>query len=477
MKKYKKYEQYKDCDLIWLNEIPEHWETLSFRNILVERNEKNSPIKSKERLSLSINKGVTLYADKTTNLDRFKDDFTKYKLAHEGDLVLNSMNMIVGAVGVSKYYGCVSPVYYTFSSDPNNPNSTKYYEYLFRSKIVQGVLFGLGRGLIAKDRGDGKYNTLRLKVSRNDLRSLKLPKPSPSEQIKIAAFLDYKLTKINRFIQKKKQLIKLLNEQKAVIINQAVTKGLDPNAQMKDSGIDWLGNIPEHWHLKKVKEVFKFDVGFTPDTTKPSYYFPEDYTWVNISDLTSKYISNSAQGISEEYISITKKEIVPIGSLLYSFKLSVGKVAITTKELYTNEAIFAIHPSNDISIDYFFYSLPEQIHKNANENIYGAKILNQKLIKNAQIVVPPFLEQEKIVNFLNHETGKIEKTISTIEKEIALTQEYKTALIAEAVTGKIDVRDFEIPKSTEEESYEDLEEKLSIAAEDEAEYQTEEIEE
>src|SRR3989339_2162367 len=113
MKKYMQYAKNKDCDLIWLDKIPEHWEILSFRNILVERNERNSPIKSKERLSLSINKGVTLYADKTTNLDRFKDDFTKYKLAHEDDLVLNSMNMIVGAVGVSNYFGCVSPIYYT----------------------------------------------------------------------------------------------------------------------------------------------------------------------------------------------------------------------------------------------------------------------------------------------------------------------------------------------------------------------------
>ncbi|TXK71796.1 restriction endonuclease subunit S [Mesonia sp. HuA40] len=446
MKSYKKYEQYKDYDLNWLKEIPKQWKVLSLRNILNERNEKNSPIRSKERLSLSINKGVTLYADKTTNLDRFKDDFTKYKLAYENDLVLNSMNMIVGAVGVSKYFGCVSPVYYTFSSDSKNYNSTKYYEYLFKSKVLQGVLFSLGRGLIAKDRGDGKYNTLRLKVSRYDLRSLKLPNPSPTEQVKIASFLDYKLGTIKRFVKNKKQLIKLLNEQKNAIINKATTKGLDKNVPMKDSDIAWLGNIPKHWSVKKVKEEFKFNVGFTPDTTKSSYYYPEDNIWVNISDLTSKYISSSSQGISEEYIKLVNKEIVPAGSLLYSFKLSVGKVAITEKELYTNEAIFAIYPSKDISIDYFYYSLPKQIIRNANENIYGAKILNQKLIKNAHILIPPLKEQEEIVTYLNYEVGTIERTISTIEKEITLVEEYKTALIAEAVTGKIDVRDFKVPQ-------------------------------
>lgn len=475
MIKYKQYKKYKDCDLIWLNNVPEQWEILSLRNILVERNEKNNPIKTKERLSLSINKGVTLYADKTTNLDRFKDDFTKYKLAHEGDLVLNSMNMIVGAVGVSKYFGCVSPIYYTFSSDQNGSNSTKYYEYLFRSKIFQGVLFSLGRGLIAKDRGDGKYNTLRLKVSRNDLRSLKLPKPNPSEQIKISSFLDYKLEIINRFIHKKKQIIKLLNEQKSAIINQAVTKGLDSNVKMKKSGFDWLGEVPAHWALKKVKEVFRFNVGFTPDTTKSNYYFPQDHVWLNISDLTSKYISTSAQGISDEYIKTVNKEIIPIGSLLYSFKLSVGKVAITTKELYTNEAIFAIYPNKSISIDYFYYSLPGQIIQNANENIYGAKILNQKLIKNAFILIPPLEEQKEIVSYLNVEINKIEKAISTIEKEMLLTEEFKTTLISDAVTGKIDINDFTIPTLVDDEPIED-EEELNQEVEDDSDYQTEEIE-
>ena len=116
----KRYKEYKESDIYWLGKIPKDWNVESLKNILIERNEKNYPIKSKERLSLSIEKGVTLYADKTTNLDRFKDDFTQYKLAHKGDLVLNSMNMIVGAVGVSNYFGCVSPVYYTYYGDINS---------------------------------------------------------------------------------------------------------------------------------------------------------------------------------------------------------------------------------------------------------------------------------------------------------------------------------------------------------------------
>jgi len=444
-----KYPKYKDSGIAWLREVPEHWRIESFKNILSERNEKNNPIKSQEILSLSIDKGVTLYAEKTTNLDRFKDDVSKYKLAHKGDLVLNSMNMIVGAVGVSDYFGCVSPVYYTFYGNNNEAYTTRFYEYLFKCKTFQGVLYTLGRGLIAIDRGEGKFNTLRLKVSRDDLRSMRLPFPKISEQIALVNFLDYKTEKIDRFISKKKELIKLLSEQKNATINQVVTKGINPNTNLNPSGIEWLGDIPEHWSIQKVKESFQFSVGFTPDTSIPSYYYPEDYIWVNISDLKSKYISSSAQGISKNYVDKSTKEIIPKGSLLYSFKLSVGKVSITTKELYTNEAILAIYPDSKIDVNYFYYSLPQQVIYNANENIYGAKILNQKLIKNAYILIPPLSEQKEIVNYLDSELSKIDQVIETIKKEISLVKEYKTALIAEAVTGKMDVRGFKIPTKEE----------------------------
>lgn len=121
---------YKESGTEWLGKIPSHWQYLSFKNVLKERNEKNFPVKTAERLSLSIDKGVTLYSDKTTNLDRFKDDVSQYKLAHEGDFVLNSMNMIVGAVGISHYFGCVSPAYYTYYDNEEDHITAKYCDYL-----------------------------------------------------------------------------------------------------------------------------------------------------------------------------------------------------------------------------------------------------------------------------------------------------------------------------------------------------------
>lgn len=213
----------KESGIAWVGHMPTDWNLLSFRNILCERNEKNNPIKSTERLSLSIDKGVTLYAEKTTNLDRFKDDFTQYKLAYPGDLVMNSMNMIVGASGVSAYFGCVSPVYYTFYDKLPTHVTAKYCEYIFRSKSMLRVLYSMGKGIYAIERGDDRVNTCRLKVSRNDLLSLKLPIPSVDEQEEIVLYLDEKCTEIDALIAKKEQLLTDLESYKKSLIYEYVT--------------------------------------------------------------------------------------------------------------------------------------------------------------------------------------------------------------------------------------------------------------
>lgn len=475
MKNLKPHIKYKNSGSTWLGDIPEHWEVLSFKNILTERNEKNNPIKTKEILSLSIDKGVTLYAEKTTNLDRFKDDFTQYKLAHKNDLVFNSMNMIVGAVGVSKYFGCVSPVYYTYYGGSDDLKTTKFYEYLFRNKIVQSFLFSLGRGLMAIDRGDGKYNTLRLKVSRDDLRSLKLPFPNLIEQTAIANFLDYKTAKIDRFIRKKKQLIKLLNEQKAGIINQAVTKGLDANVKMKPSSIEWLGDIPEHWEVRKLKYVANC---FPSNIDKHS---KEDEKQVRLCNYTDVYKNDFITNDMNLMLATATENQIE------KFSLQIGDVIITKDSETANDIavpavvkeelenvvcgyhLSVLRPYSKLIGEYLFRVLqckPINIQFEVCSNGVTRVGLGVYDMKKAQIPVPPLTEQTAIVSHIEKETSIITKTIATIEKEITLVQEYKTVLIAEAVTGKIDVRDFVIPEIIEEETYEDLEEELDMVAED-----------
>lgn len=212
-----------ETNFAWMGKIPSHWELKPFKYVLNERNEKNNPIKSTERLSLSIDKGITLYAEKTTNLDRFKDDFTAYKLAYKGDLVMNSMNMIVGASGVSDYFGCVSPVYYTYFDNEPDHITAKYCEYLFRSRMLMRVLRSLGRGIHHIDRGDDRVNTCRLKVSRDDLRTLVLPVPPICEQRDIVSFLDKRTAEIDSLIAEKESLIHDLEAYKKSLIYEVVT--------------------------------------------------------------------------------------------------------------------------------------------------------------------------------------------------------------------------------------------------------------
>lgn len=209
-----------DCD--WFASHPSHWRTEKIRNLFVKRTEKNNPIKTKERLSLSIDKGITLYADKTTNLDRFKDDFTQYQLAHPNDIVLNSMNMIVGAVGKSAYYGCVSPVYYVIYSKDAKVNMD-FYAYLLNTPIIRDVYHKLGQGIYAIERGDGRVNTCRLKVDYYEFSQIKVPVPPVEEQNTIVSFLKEKESEIDELIKVKQEKIETLKQYRQSLIFEAVT--------------------------------------------------------------------------------------------------------------------------------------------------------------------------------------------------------------------------------------------------------------
>ena len=212
----------KDSGVDWIGTIPEHWKVRNIQYLFRNRNEYNIPIKSKERLSLSIDVGITLYSEKTTNLDRFKEDYTQYKLAYEGDIVLNSMNMIVGAVGLSHYFGCVSPAYYVIYPTEQNVNKV-YYSLLLNSRAIRNVYRILGKGIYSIDRGDGRVNTCRLKVPYNDFSHIKVPLPPLHEQDEIACFIENKFNIIERNIAKIRNQISLLQERKQIIINEVVT--------------------------------------------------------------------------------------------------------------------------------------------------------------------------------------------------------------------------------------------------------------
>lgn len=202
--------------------------------------------------------------------------------------------------------------------------------------------------------------------------------------------------------------------------------------EMKDSGIEWIGEIPADWEVSTIKREYSFQTGWTPDTTHEEYFTGENI-WINISDMKSKVIYNSEKHISDGAVQLASMNISPKGSLLYAFKLSVGAVAFCGNDMYTNEAIATFLPGKN-SLRFLYYTAPIFIIKNANENIYGAKLLNQKLIRNAKIIVPPLAVQERIADYLDRKCSQIDAIIARQREAIEKLKAYKLSVITEAVT-------------------------------------------
>ena len=203
--------------------------------------------------------------------------------------------------------------------------------------------------------------------------------------------------------------------------------------EYKNSGLFWLDKIPHNWTVNTVKRLTDFQVGWTPSTANDKN-FVGDNLWANISDLKGKYLHRTAKNISDEAAILASMDITPKGSLLYSFKLSVGAVSFAQQDMYTNEAIASFLSSSKLPLEYLYYSLPIFVIQNASTNIYGARILNQELIKNAFLLEPSYKEAKKIANFLDHEIAKIDTLITKQEKLIELLKEKRQAVISHAVT-------------------------------------------
>ena len=296
---------------------------------------------------------------------------------------------------------------------------------------------------IISDKGQQQIDLTQTGANREglaveDIRGFMFDIPSLPVQQRIVDYLDEKLTKIDgriEVLEKQKNAYVRLNKS---IINHAVTRGLNPNVSLKDSGIEWIGMIPEHWEVKRMKDIFlTYSTGLTPES-KDETNFSEDerYTWVTIGDMDSKVINISNMCLSEKVVKEKSPIISPKGSLLFSFKLSIGKTAFAGKDLYTNEAIVTIPPRKSIDLNYFYYLLPKVCLENATENIYGAKMLNQKIIANMLFAIPPLSEQQAIANHLDDKCAKIDAAIKNIDKQINASKRLKRALINEVITGQ-----------------------------------------
>lgn len=445
---FKQYPSYKPSGVEWLGDVPEHWESNRLKKYLIERNEKNSPIKTDNLLSVTMYQGVIPVSEKQGNGgNKPKENLENYKISYPNDIVLNSMNVIVGSVGLNKYMGLISPAYYALYNRNKN-NNIKFFSYIFHNPFFQKGLFGLGNGIMYKESEDGKLNTIRLKIPMEKLNQVVLPCPSISQQNQIVAFLDTETTRIDNLIAKQEKLIELLEEQRKSIISHAVTKGLNPNAPMKDSGVEWLGEVPEHWKIGKLKRWFNTVSGGTPNSNNyAKYYKNGTHPWLRTTDLNNGILTSFEIGITDEAIKESSCKYVPEDSVLiamYGGDGTIGKNALLKFKSTINQAICALIPNSHFNPEYSFFYI--QFYRPYwMVNAMGGRKdpnINQQQIQDAYFVLPPFNEQNKIVDFLKKEHSRIDSLVLKQNQLIEKMKEYRASIISHAVTGKINVQEF-----------------------------------
>lgn len=246
-----------DSGIQWLGMIPTNWTLRKIKYTLQERIEKNNPIKTTDILSLTAKQGVVPYDEKEGGGNKPKEDVTGYRLAYPGDIVMNSMNILSGSVALSKYYGCVSPVYYMLRPQKKTAD-VRYFNYIFQTTLFQRSLFGLGNGILMKESGNGKLNTIRMRIPMEKFGDLFIPVAPDDEQKSISDYLDMRCKKIDELIVDIQSQVDILQAQRKAIITEAVTKGLNPEADYMDSGVQWIGKMPRHWKCIRGKYILRY---------------------------------------------------------------------------------------------------------------------------------------------------------------------------------------------------------------------------
>ena len=437
----KAYPKYKDSGVPWLGEVPEHWESLKLRTILMPNTERNQP--DLPLLSVVREKGVIKrnIKSKEENHNTIPEDLSNYKVVHSGQFAMNKMKAWQGSYGVSAFDGIVSPAYFIFDI---SRVSGDFFHLAMRSKSYVPFFTRASDGVRI---GQWDLNQTRMK-------EIPFFVPTADEQQQISRYLDWQTSKINQFIRAKKKLIALLKEQKQNIINEAVTKGGNPDVEMKDSGVEWLGEIPVHWELRKLKFLAtKFGSGVTPKGGATVY----QETGIPFLRSQNVYFDglrlNEVAFISNEiHQQMKSSHVKPNDVLLNITGASIGRTCYIPENFAqgnVNQHVCIIRPKIDIiKPEYLsFYLATPIIQRRIIEVQNGSSRegLTLSSIKGFYVVLPSDDEQYQIIKHIQKETALIDKTIARTEREIKLIQEYRTRLVSDVVTGKVDVRSVEIP--------------------------------
>ena len=429
-----KYLSYKDSGVQWLGEIPSHWKVKKIRHILSLANEKTKE-SGGELLSLSQYAGVTPKTDSIVGI-RAAEDTTGYNIVHKGQFVMNIMLAWNGSYAVSEYDGIISPAYCVF--DFTRECDRRYYNYLLRMKVYSGAFKTESKGIIDS----------RLRLYPQYFKNFPLIVPPIEEQRSMATYLDKATAEIDRAIAQQQRMIDLLNERKQIIIQRAVTKGLDENVEMKNSGLNWLGQIPSHWELVRLGYSSWIRARLGWRGLKANEYVDSGYVFLSAFNI----VNNKMQWDNVNFINKFRYDESPeiklkIGDiLLVKDGAGIGKCArvdeLPLGEATANGSLAFITPKPDLDYRYLHYFLICDSFKKYTELLLtgmGVPHFTQGAMKKVKIPIPPINEQKRIVFHLDKEVGEFDLAIGRLEKQISFLQERKQIIISEVVTGKIKV--------------------------------------
>lgn len=439
----------KNSGVAWINTMPEEWELKKIKYTLQSRNENNNPIRSRDILSLTAKQGVIPLEEKEGGGNKPKEDYSAYKLAYPGDIVMNSMNVLSGSVGLSKYFGCVSPVYYMLRPISED-DDVRYFNYIFQTTVFQRSLLGLGNGILMKESDNGKLNTIRMRIPLDKLGNLYIPVPDSATQKIISDYLDRIIPDINVLIKDIEKQIETLEEYKKSVITEAVTKGLNPDVEMKDSGIEWIGMIPEHWEVKRVKyacDTLSKGNGITKEDVKED----GNIQCVRYGEIYSKYEGSFIECLSSTNIErISSPKYISRGDILFAgtgeLVEEIGKNIVYMGDepcLAGGDIVVMKHSQNPIFFNYALNSTYSQEQKSKGKAKLKVVHISATDIGNVFIALPPQNEQEEIAQILEEKCSEINKSIIDKKEQLEILEEYKKTLIYEYVTGKKEVPDNE----------------------------------
>ena len=384
-------------------------------------------------MSLTAKQGVIPYDEKEGGGNKPKEDVSAYRLAYPGDIVMNSMNILSGSVGLSQYFGCVSPVYYMLRPKEKD-DDVRYYNYIFQTTLFQRSLFGLGNGILIKESGNGKLNTIRMRIPMDKFGGLYIQIAPKDKQRKISDFLDAKCGEIDILIKNIQEEIDVLEDYKKSIISEGVTRGLDCNSALKDSGIFYMGPIKETWSISKIGYICtKLSRGFLPEDTA-LVCSNKGKVLIRDENAVGKMVSedNAMQGIKKGDIAI------------HGMDTWHGAIALSEYDGKITRVVHVCDSNEDkrFVVYYMQYLAFQGVYKLISNGVRGntSDFRSWDKVKDIYIPLPESREeQKKICDHLDLVCKEIETAIDNKREQLDMLEQYKKATIYEYVTGKKEV--------------------------------------